>query len=79
MAREIKTRFVLEGEQKFKSAMKDAANAMKVLNSEQKLAKAQFKATGDSQKYAAQQADILKRKIEEQRKPSRLRKTLSSS
>lgn len=68
MAREIKTRFVLEGEQKFKSAMKDAANSMKVLNSEQKLAKAQFKATGDGQKYAAQQADILKRKIEEQRK-----------
>ena len=68
MAREIKTRFVLEGEQKFKSAMKEAANSMKVLNSEQKLAKAQFKATGDSQKYAAQQADILKRKIEEQKK-----------
>lgn len=68
MAREIKTRFVLEGEQKFKSAMKDAANSMKVLNSEQKLAKAQFKATGDGQKYAAQQADILKRKIEEQKK-----------
>lgn len=65
---EIKTRFVLEGEQKFRSAMKEAANSMKVLNSEQKLAKAAFKQSGDGQKYAAQQADILRRKIEEQKK-----------
>lgn len=67
MARDIKTRFVLEGEQKFKSTMKDSANAIKVLNSEQKLAKAQFQQTGDAQKYAAQQAEILKQKIEEQK------------
>ena len=67
MARDIKTRFVLEGEQKFKSAMKDSANAIKVLNSEEKLAKAQFQQTGDAQKYAAQQAEILKQKIEEQK------------
>ena len=67
MAREIKTRFALEGEQKFKSAMKDAANSIKVLNSEQKLAKAQFQQTGDAEKYQAQQAEILKKKIEEQK------------
>lgn len=67
MARDIKTRFVLEGEQKFKSAMKESANAIKVLNSEEKLAKAQFQQTGDAQKYAAQQAEILKQKIEEQK------------
>lgn len=67
MARDIKTRFVLEGEQKFKSAMKDSANAIKLLNSEEKLAKAQFQQTGDAQKYAAQQAEILKQKIEEQK------------
>lgn len=66
--REIKTKLALEGEQKFKSAMKDAANSIKVLNSEQKLAKATFKQTGDAQKYTAQQADILKKKIEEQKK-----------
>lgn len=66
--REIKTRLALEGEQKFKSAMKDAANSIKVLNSEQKLAKATFRQTGDAQKYTAQQADILKKKIEEQKK-----------
>ena len=64
--REIKTRFALEGEQKYKSTMKDAANAVKVLNSQQKLAKAQFQQTGDAEKYNAQQAEILKKKIEEQ-------------
>lgn len=64
---DIKTRFTLEGEQTFKKAMSDAAAATKVLNSEQKLAKAQFKNTGDAEKYAAQQSDILKRKIEQQK------------
>lgn len=64
---DIKTRFTLEGEQQFKSAMSNAANAIKVLNSEQKLAKAQFQNTGNAQKYAAQQADILKKKIEQQK------------
>ena len=48
--REIKTRFKLEGEQAYKRAMTDAANAIKVLNSEEKLAKAQFEATGVSER-----------------------------
>lgn len=65
---DMKARFGLEGDQKFRQGMKDAANAIKVLNSEQKLAKATFKQTGDAQKYAAQQAEILKKKIEEQKK-----------
>lgn len=64
---DIKTRFSLEGEQQFKSAMTNAANAIKVLNSEQKLAKAQFQNTGDAERYAAQQATILQQKIEQQR------------
>ena len=62
--REIKTRFKLEGEQEFKRAMSDAANATKVLDSEMKLAKAQFEQTGDAEAYAAEQARILKEKIE---------------
>lgn len=66
--REMKTRFALEGEQQFKSAMKDAANSVKVLNSQEKLAKAQFKQTGDQEKYQAAQTEILKKKIEEQKK-----------
>ena len=66
--REMKTRFKLEGEQAFKRAMSDAAAAVRVLNSEQKLAAAEFEASGDAQQYAAEQARILKQKIEEQKK-----------
>ena len=65
---DIKTRFAIEGEQQYKSAMTNAANAIKVLNSEQKLAKAQFQNTGNAEKYAAQQADILRQKIAQQQK-----------
>lgn len=64
---DIKTRFTIEGEQQYKKAMSDAANAVKVLNSQQKLAKAQFQNTGDAQKYAAQQTEILRQKITQQR------------
>ena len=66
--REIKTRFKLEGENEYKRAMTDAASAIKVLNSEEKLAKAQFESTGDAQQYAADQARILKEQIEQQKK-----------
>ena len=68
MPREIKTRIVLEGEQQYRNAMKEAASANKTLNSEMKLAKAQFEATGDAQQYAADQARILKEQIENQKK-----------
>lgn len=65
---EIKTKLTLDGEQQFKRAMDDAASAMKELNSEQKLAAAEFKATGDAETYAAERARILKEKISEQQK-----------
>ena len=64
---DIQTRFSIEGEQQFRSAMTNAANAIKVLNSEQKLAKAQFQNTGNAEQYAAQQAEILRKKIEQQK------------
>lgn len=66
--REIKTTLKLEGESKFRSAMKSAADSIKVLNSEQKLAQAQFEATGNKEQFLSDKADILKRKIEEQQK-----------
>lgn len=66
--REIKTTLKLEGEQEYRRQMSDAAGAIKTLNSEQKLAEAQFKRTGDEQEYAASKADILRKKIEEQKK-----------
>lgn len=65
---DIKTRFVLEGEKEYQRSMTDAANAIKVLNSEQRLAQAEFEATGDSEQYAAEQARILKEQINKQQK-----------
>jgi len=65
---EIKARLVLEGEQKYNKALKDAANAVKTLNSEQKLAEAQFKATGDAEEYQAKKTEILRKQIAEQEK-----------
>ena len=64
---DIKTRFTLEGEQQYRNAMTQAANAVKVLNAQEKLAKAQFEQTGNAEKYAAQQADILRQKITQQK------------
>ena len=66
--KEIKTRFKLEGEQQFKKTMTESAAAVKVLNSEEKLAEAQFKATGDAQTYAAEKSRILKEQIAQQQK-----------
>ena len=66
--RDIGARVTLEGEQQFKKAMKGASDAIKVLNSEQKLAQAQFEATGNKEQFMADKADILRRKIEEQQK-----------
>lgn len=66
--REIKTTLKLEGEQEYRRQMSDAANAIKTLNSEEKLAEAQFERTGNKQEYAASKAEILRKKIEEQKK-----------
>lgn len=66
--RDIRTRFRLEGEAEYRRGMTDAANAIKVLDSEQKLAKAQFEATGDAEQYAAETTRILTEKIKEQEK-----------
>jgi len=65
---EIKTRFRLEGGQQFRAAIKDAADAQKVLNAEMKLAKATFENTGDAEEYAAESARILREQIREQQK-----------
>lgn len=66
--RKIKATVELEGEAKFKKAITDSAKSMKVLDSEMKVAKAAFKASGDAQQFAADKARILREKIEEQEK-----------
>lgn len=57
-----------EGVSQFKKQMKDAADSVKLLNSEEKLAESQFKLTGDAEQYAADKARILQEKIEAQNK-----------
>ena len=64
--REIKTKLTLDGERQFKQAMSEAADALKTLDAEQKLAKAQFEATGDAETYATERTRILKEQIAQQ-------------
>lgn len=63
---EIKTRFVLEGESEYRSAMSQAASAVKKLNAEEKLAAAQFEATGNAEDYMAARTRILQERLEAQ-------------
>lgn len=65
-SREIMTKFRLEGGAEYQRAMKESADAVKVLASEQRLAAAEFESTGDAQEYAAETARILKDQIREQ-------------
>ena len=64
---EIKTRLSMEGEQQYRSAMKEAANSIKVLDSELKLAESQFKKTGDAQEYLTKKSEILQKQIAAQK------------
>ena len=64
---EIKTRLSMEGEQQYRSAMKEAANSLKVLDSELKLAESQFKKTGDAQEYLTKKSEILQKQIAAQK------------
>ena len=59
---DIKTRLVLQGEKEYSKGMKDAAANVKELDSRLKVVKSEFEKTGDAQKYAAEQAQILKEK-----------------
>ena len=48
----------------FKQGMRDAQNSVKTLDAELKKSKAEFAATGDKEKYMADQSKILKQKLE---------------
>lgn len=51
----------------FKKGMAEAQASVKTLDAELKLSEAQFKATGDAEKYFAEQADLLKQKLSAQK------------
>lgn len=64
--REIRTTLAIDGEKKFAQAMKDAAQEMRVLQTELGAISAEFKETNDAQKYFAQRGDVLKRELAQQ-------------
>lgn len=51
----------------FKKGMAEAQASVKTLDAELKLSEAQFKASGDAEKYFAEQADLLKQKLNAQK------------
>lgn len=66
MADSIKVRLAVDGETKFKSAMKQASDAIKTVDSRLKVATEDFKKNGDAQKYAEQRGKILQEEIRRQ-------------
>lgn len=68
MAREIKTKLTIDGEQQYKRAIKDANTALHTLGTELSLASAQFKADGDAMKLMESRSKTLKAELEQQSK-----------
>lgn len=64
--REIKTSIALDGEQAFKQALADANRNLRVMDSELKVASAEFKASGDAQQYYTEKSRNLKEQIAQQ-------------
>ena len=62
------TKLSVSGIGEFKSAMQQARTATRTLDSEMKLAQAQFKATGDAQAYLEQRSRILANQMAQQEK-----------
>ena len=68
MADTIGVKMKVEGESSFSKAMRDAAKNTKALDSELKLAEAEFKASGDAQKLMSDRGKILNEQLKEQQK-----------
>lgn len=64
--KEIKSRITLDGEQAFKQALREAGQAASVMGSEMRAVAAEYKETGDAQKYYAERSRILKQQIAQQ-------------
>lgn len=68
MADTIGAKLKVTGESQFSKAMREAAKNTKALDSELKLAEAQFKATGDAQRLMEEKGRILRDQLEQQNK-----------
>lgn len=63
----LETRLEVSGEAEYKKALSDARREVTLLKTEQRLIKARFEQTGDKEKYAADMADLLNRKVQAQK------------
>ena len=68
MADTIGVKMKVEGESSFSKAMRDAAKNTKALDSELKLAEAEFKSSGDAQKLMSDRGKLLNEQLKEQQK-----------
>jgi len=68
MAEDIGAKLKVTGESSYSKAMREAAKNTKALDSELKLAEAQFKSTGDAQEYMSKKDKLLREQLEQQSK-----------
>ena len=63
---EIKTTLAVDGEKEFKAAMDDANRSMRVWDADLRAVQAEFKATGDQERYLADKTELLASKVKQQ-------------
>ena len=63
----VNVKMGVSGVAQFKQSMNQAKQSVKTLDAQLALSEKQFKATGDKQTYMAEQADLLKEKLEQQK------------
>jgi hypothetical protein len=67
----VNVKMGVSGVAEFKRSMKESQTAVKTLDQELKKSEAQYKATGDKEKYMADQSKLLKQKLEEQKRTAK--------
>jgi len=67
----VNVKLGVSGVSEFKRSMKESQNSVKTLDAELKKSEAQYKATGDKEKYMADQSKLLKQKLDEQKKAAK--------
>ena len=68
---DVSVKMGISGVSEFKRNLQDSKNAVKTLDAELKKNEAQYKATGDKEKYMAEQSKLLKQKLEEQQRAAK--------
>jgi hypothetical protein len=68
MANSVNVKMGVSGVSQFKQNMKQAQASVKTLDEQLKLNEAQFRLTGDAEKYMQEKSELLQRQIEEQKR-----------